>query len=577
MKYNNIHKILLLGVFFIICFFGSIQQSFAATLNISPSTGVYTAGQTFTARVVVNTTGANVNAAEGTLAFNPAELSVVRVVKGSIFSLWTAEPSFSNSAGTISFSGGTPSGYSGAAGTVLSVTFRVKGAGTQKVTFRSGAVLAADGRGTNVLTSMSGGTYTSAAVTLVPDAEVVEYIAPANTPARPMITSTTHIDAEKWYASTDAELAWTIPDGVLAVRTLLDEYSGSIPTKVYDNPISKISLTELDEGEQYFHLQFKNKEGWGRVAHYRLAVDTHNPTSFTISLPQDADLSNPIQSLVLSADDVTSPVQRFIITINSNEPYEFIDTEEKGIIQLESLAPGHHSIVIEAFDAAGNSLIDSLSFEIAAFEKPIFTEYPSELSESVIPVIKGVTRPNAEVKITFSKKGSDSQEIVVMSSESGDFVFIPEARLSLGVYELTAVAVDEYGAQSEVSDIIRIAVQQPGYIKVGSLVVSILSVVIPLLALTLLLILGLWFTFTKLRRMRIGVTRESEEALQILHKEFQQLHHIMQTEADALASTRKTNKLTKAEASLVDTVQDALDTAKKRVEKEIMDVETIVN
>jgi hypothetical protein len=555
---------------------GVASSSFAATLSVSPGTGVYTAGQTFTARVVVNTSGKNINAAEGELSFKPGELSVVRVTKGSIFNLWTAEPSFSNSAGTISFSGGTPTGYTGSGGSVLSVTFKTKGAGNPKVSFASGAVLAADGRGTNVLTSMNGGSFTIASAEVIPEPETIEYIAPANTPSAPVITSKTHPDPEGWYTQKTAELAWTLPVGVTAVRTLLDGNSGSIPTKVYDTPISSILLSDLDDGVQYFHMQFRNGDGWGRVAHYRTAIDSKPPTSFEVTLSEGADLSNPTQTLTLKSEDDTSAVVRFLIQIDGGEPFEFIDEDAKGQLVLPSLEPGHHSVVIEAFDRAGNSLIDSISFGILAFDKPQFTEYPSEVSKDVIPVIKGITRPNSEVKVLFTKIGSDTQEISLLSSETGEFIFIPEGRLSLGVYELSAVAVDERGAQSEMSDVVRIAVQQPGYLRIGSVAVSILSVLIPLLALTILSILGLWFLFVRLRRLRSGVTRETDEALVMLGAEFEALRKVVRTHSDLLSSSRKTKKLTKAEAALVEAVEEALQNAQKKVEKEITDVEKIV-
>ncbi|MFT7506920.1 MAG: hypothetical protein ACI92I_000056 [Acidimicrobiales bacterium] len=564
-------KMLLLAV---IC--GVASSSYAATLSVSPGTGVYTAGQTFTARVVVNTSGKNINAAEGKLSFKPGELSVVRVTKGSIFNLWTAEPSFSNSAGTISFSGGSPTGYTGSGGSVISVTFRTKGAGNPRVSFTSGAVLAADGRGTNVLTSMNGGSFTIVSAEVSPEPETIEYIAPANTPAAPVINSKTHPEPEGWYTEKSAELSWALPAGVTAVRTRLDENSGSIPTKVYDTPISSISLSDLDEGVQYFHMQFRNGDGWGRVAHYRIAIDSKPPTSFKVTLSEGVDLTSPIQTLVLKTEDDTSAVVRFLIQIDGGEPFEFIDEDEKGQLVLPSLEPGHHSVIIEAFDSAGNSLIDSISFGVLAFDKPQFTEYPSEVSKDVIPVIKGITRPNAEVKVLFTKIGSDTQEISILSSETGEFIFIPEGRLSLGVYELSAVAVDERGAQSEMSDVVRIAVQQPGYIRIGSVVVSILSVLIPLLALTILSILGLWFLFVRLRRLRTGVTRETDEALVMLGAEFEALRKVVRTHSDLLSSSRKTKKLTKAEAVLIEAVEEALQSAQKKVEKEITDVEKIV-
>lgn len=572
----KVSTLLWTGIFALV-FFLLASAAQAATLSVSPETGVYTAGQTFTARVLVNTAGDTINAAEGTLSFNPSEVRVLRVSKGSVFSLWTADPSFSNSAGTITFSGGTPSGYKGSSGSVLSITFSARNAGNSSVSFQNGAVLAADGRGTNVLTSMSGGSYTIAAQDVAPEPETIEYIAPANTPARPNITSTTHADPDGWYDGQTAELAWNVPSGVTAVRTLLDGNSGSIPTKVYDTPISSITLENLEEGVQYFHLQFKNSDGWGRVAHYRLAVDTQDPSSFTVSLPEDADLTNPIQVLNVQAEDETSTVQRYLIQVDNGEPYEFIDEHASGTVTLNPLTPGHHTVVIEAFDAAGNSVVDSLSFGILAFDKPTFTEYPAEITEDVIPVIKGITRPDSEVRLTVQKIGADAQTITLMSdAETGEFVYVPEGRFSLGVYEFSAVAIDQHGAQSEMSDVVRIAVQQPGYLRIGNMVVSALSVFVPLLALLVVFAIGIWFLFTRLRNMRRGVTKESAEALSMLQKEFTELRAALHTEVENLRSTRKTKKLTKAETALVDTMEKELADSESKVRKEIKDVEDIV-
>ena len=97
--------------------FASAQSS--GTLLLSPSTGVYQANSVFTVRVVVNTGGQSINAAEGKLQFDNQKLSVVNLSQaGSIFNLWTTEPEFSNSAGTITFGGGSPKGYTGSAGTI---------------------------------------------------------------------------------------------------------------------------------------------------------------------------------------------------------------------------------------------------------------------------------------------------------------------------------------------------------------------------------------------------------------------------------------------------------------------------
>ena len=559
--------------------FGITFAAEAASLFVSPGTNVYSSGSTFSVRVVVNSNGQAINAAEGTLRFNPSELSVVSVNRaGSIFNLWVAEPSFSNSAGTVSFSGGLPSGYTGSNGNIMTVTFRAVGSGPAKVTFASGSVLANDGRGTNVLSGMNGGTYTIQAASESPAAEevVVEYVAPANTPGLPVINSETHPDPQGWSSSNTAELRWALPAGVTAVRTLLSDSATAIPNIVYDSPISSISL-ELEEGVQYFHLQFRNEDGWGRVAHYRLAVDTEAPTDIAIATPEGADLTNPVQELAVTVSDSVSEVRDFIIRIDAAEPFTYQRDTATGTIQLPELEPGYHTVVIEALDAAGNSIVGTYSFTIEAFERPVFTDFPSQINEEVIPVITGTTRPNAAVEVTLQKLGSEPTVYSIQSNDEGVFTFIPENRLTSGVYELTAKAVDVYGAHSEISEPVRIAVQQPGYVRIGSVVLSFFSVLIPLIALLFVTGLMLWYFWFYFIRLKKRVTTESVEALAIVKKEFATLKRDLSEQEEMLKSSRKTKKLTKAEEKVFTFMNAALQDSEAHIKKEVEDVAEVVD
>lgn len=570
----NFKKIAVIGLALVL-YVASAALTEAATVSVSPGTGVYSSGTTFTARVIVNSSGQSINAAEGTLKFNPNELSVVSVNRsGSIFSLWVAEPSFSNAAGTISFSGGLPAGYTGSSGNIMTVTFRAKGSGTAKVNFSSASVLANDGRGSNVLSGMNGGTYTLQAAAATPPAEevIIEYVAPANTPGAPQVTSATHGDPTAWSTNKNAELRWSVPSGVTAVRTLLDSKATAVPTKVYETPISSITIPDLDEGVSYFHIQFKNDDGWGRVTNYRLAVDSEKPTTIKISQPEGTDLTAPEQSLTVEVEDATSEVKRFLVKIGEAEPFEFIKETATSTITLPALEPGYHVIVVEAFDEAGNSIVDTFSITIASFEKPIFTDYPSQINGEVIPVIKGETRPNAVVEIILTKVGGEPTVYEVTSDDKGIFVFIPEGRFSTGVYELAARSRDQYGAMSDLSNSIRIAVQEPGYVRIGSFIVSVLSIIIPLIALVGLLILASWYMLAYLRRFKKKVGVESAEALEILHREFTSLQVELRNQEALLQSSRKTKKLTKAESQMIEVFDKALQTSQQRVEKEIEDV-----
>lgn len=564
----------------VLIFLGSASFVDAATMSLSPSTGVYASGSTFTVKVVVNSQGKPINAAEGTLSFNPSELTVVSAGRsGSIFNLWVGEPSFSNSAGTVTFSGGLPSGYTGSSGNIMTVTFRTKGSGAAKINISNGSVLANDGQGTNVLTSMGGGTYTMQAASASPEAEevVVEYVAPANTPGAPAVSSPTHADQKKWHTATEAVLNWDIPNGVTAVRTLLDSRPTAIPTKVYDSPIRTITLSDLDEGESYFHVQFKNADGWGKVTHYRLAVDSAKPTEIVIAPAEGTDTNNPEQQLKVDVKDSTSEVLRFKVQVDSGEPFEFIKENASSTVTLTGLTPGYHTVIIEAFDETGNSIIGNYSFSIESFEKPVFTEIPTEISEQVIPVIKGKTRANSEVEIILTKVGSEPRSYLVTSDETGIFVFIPEGRFSTGVYEITARSKDQFGAQSSLSDPVRIAVQEPGLIRIGSLIVSALAVIIPLILMTGLAIAATWYVVVYLRRFRRNIRIESIEALDILRREFTSLQNELVTQQTKLRETRKTKKLTIAEQDMLTALGKALNKSQRNVEKEITDVTSLAN
>jgi hypothetical protein len=551
----------------------------AATMSVSPATGVYNVGNTFSVTVSMNTAGAAVNAADGTLSFNPKELAVVSVSRSSsIFNLWTAEPSFSNSAGTITFSGGSPSGFTGARGTIMTATFRTLTAGTPKLSMTSGSILAADGRGTNVLSSMSGGTYTVSAASTQPSPEVViEYVAPANTPAAPKITSATHPDSAGWYTAKSASLKWTLPSGITGVRTLLDQNAGSVPTKVYDTPIDQLTLTDLADGESYFHLQFRNEDGWGKVAHYRLAVDSVRPEPVTLTLKEGADLASPKQTIVVTTGGVQhAPIAQYKVQLDGAEPFVITDISEDGSFVLESLTPGYHTLVVEVIDKAGNSGVGTFSFTTEAFAKPEFTDVPTELTAGVIPVIKGTTRPGSTVAVTFTQGSAAPVTYTSVSDETGVFAIIPDAAFTSGVYTLTAVATDQYGAQSDVSLPAKIAVQEPGLVRIGSYLVSVLSVFVPLIALVVISWLGGLLLWRRARTLRKQVIMEADEALAMLHKEFDTIESVLSGETNALKASRKTGKLTEAEESLINAVTAALRTGETRVEKELRDVSKVV-
>ena len=543
----------------------------AATLRLSPETGIYTAGNTFTVTVSMNTQGKPVNAADAQLTFNPNELSVVSASRSSsIFNLWTLEPTFSNSGGTVSFGGGSPSGYTGANGTIASITFRALGAGTPKVNFKTGSILAADGLGTNILTAMTGGTYTIGAKT---DTPAPEYIPPASTPSAPKVTSTTHPNESSWYRMRDVELAWTLPSGVTAVRTLLDTAPSTIPTIVYEEPITSRTVNDLDDGTAYFHIQFKNADGWGRVTHFKINVDNEAPKDFTIREDSE-DATNPRRTLIFESNDI-SPVTKYEIQVDGGAFTEFLDREGKKHYVLDMLPPGRHTVVGEAFDSAGNSSVSSYSFEISSFEAPIFTEAPERVNSGVIPAIRGVTRSRVHVDVTVRESDREYGVFRTESNDDGVFTFIPDKAFPQGVYEITAIATDDNGARSEPSQVLRIIVEEPGYVTIGTIAVRALSIIVPLVALVLLLVFGSWYLLHTIRRWKRKIMKETLEVEDKLRIEFNAIISHLHANVSALKESRK-GKLTQAESVLISEIEQDLTNAQTRIQKEIKDIEDVV-
>src|SRR3989344_5160932 len=221
------------------------------SLYLSPSSGNISVGQSFSLVLRVNTGGTAINAAEGSIVFDPAKLSVSSVSKsGSIFTILAEEPKFSNAEGTVEFAGGVPNpGYSGSNGLVLTINFRAKTAttvrGSTDITLVSGGILANDGYGTNILASLGKAVYT-----ILPGV-----IAPVPAPEEPgvqvpglpkiSITSPTHPDEDKWYSNKNPLFKWNVPTGVHQVTLVLSKRANSPPIISYSPPISEKQLTDL--------------------------------------------------------------------------------------------------------------------------------------------------------------------------------------------------------------------------------------------------------------------------------------------------------------------------------------------
>lgn len=313
----------------------------------------------------------NINNAEGTLSFPTNLLSVDSIDTGnSIFNIWIEKPTYSNTSGTISFNGGLPSpGYSGSAGTIFKVNFRAKAAGLASLDFRSNAVRANDGKGTDVLTNSSGASL----IVVGPIApKPIDDTAPTPVdtavPKAPTIASKDMPNQDGWYNTTEGTFSWKVPSDVIAVRLVLSRSPDALPVVYYETPITTKTLTDIPEGTLYLNAQFQNVSGWGAVASRKIQIDTVDPLDLEVTptIDEDGQLS-----IAASARDVLSGIERYEVYEGTQKLGATSTTDDASQFGLAPLTAGTHNLTLRAYDKAGNYAEKTFSVSVPETPEPM--------------------------------------------------------------------------------------------------------------------------------------------------------------------------------------------------------------
>lgn len=195
-------------------FFVAPAAAFAATLSFTPATKTVAVGDIFNIAVDVSSPSQAMNAVSGDVTFPTNQLRVLSVSNSnSVMTLWVQNPSFSNAAGAgdINFAGIVLNpGYTGNLGNVVTIQFKAVGVGDAPLSFSDGSVLANDGNGTNILTSMGTADMTVVSAPTLP---------PASTAPVTVSTSTTGISSVPSSSATSMPTAPSSTNTVPAVTS----------------------------------------------------------------------------------------------------------------------------------------------------------------------------------------------------------------------------------------------------------------------------------------------------------------------------------------------------------------------
>ena len=345
----------LAGAFAVAALFSMPRHAAAATLDLSPASGTYSVGQLFDVSVDVSSPDAAVNATQATISFPPGTVNVEGVSEdGSIANLWVQQPSYSNTAGTVSFAAVTVNpGFTGTTGHLITITFRAEAPGNAEISFISGAALANDGKGTNILTAMndvqeaitaSGGPSASAGA---PGAG--HPLAIASVPA---------VNGQDWYGLNSIVFSWDLPSGTTGVNYAISNDPGYQLMQRPRVPVSHVTydLSTLTDGVWYFYVSIDRGGSWSPVAERILRLDRTPPDPFVI-VQQNAGPSGASSQPVFQwvATDNMSGIAYYRAKIGDGAWFDPSSIERDGLYVLPPQSPTFsRTLTVRAYDNAGN-------------------------------------------------------------------------------------------------------------------------------------------------------------------------------------------------------------------------------
>jgi hypothetical protein len=444
---------IILPAFYLLAF-GNASAA-ATAINLNTDSQSISMGQQFSVSLTLDA-GQNINAAQGTISFSPSVLKMISVDNtGSIFNFWVEDPTISNDTGTMSFIGGTPTSLSGSGLKILTMKFQAVGVGSSAIKFSNGVVTADDGQGTNVLSTVNETSVTVSGTTNTPTAPapVIEQpkpvtaapIASTKLPVAPVLSVGLYADQTKWYSQQgDAIVFWEVPKDVIAAAVLVDKNPNGDPL-VFDKQLfDGKDVGTLSEGINYIHVRFKNNIGKGPISTYKVSIDITPPLNFKVSMPEGLKIDDPSPTIDFATNDSLSGIDFYSVIVDSQAPIKV----QTGELKLPILEPGQHSVLVKAFDKAGNESESSLAFEILPIASPEikFVTQPFYSDSENALLVQGSGLPGSMALISVVKSdGTVAARASAKTDDSGQWEYSFSQPFQNGKYQVVVRSQDDRG------------------------------------------------------------------------------------------------------------------------------------
>ena len=480
-----------------------VGKVFAASASyyISPASGSYTVGDTITASLMIDSGGQAINAGEGSVSYPTDTLEFQSVsTSGSIFNFWTSGPISSNT--SASFGGGLSNpGYSGAAGKILTITWKAKSTGSATISVFGSKILANDGVGTNVYGSSSGASFIID-VTTSTTAPITEPT--VKKPATSItVSSITHPDQKKWYAVKDVTVSWKGGSDINGYKFSFDQNSSGDPSSSATSSLTKTNYNGTADGVWYFHIRGITATSTTGITHFKVQLDTTPPDAFEVTTTRKGGSTDPSPAVTFEAKDASSGIDRYEVKLNSDQ-WTVIKSGDR----LPKQRPGGYTLTIRAIDKAGNTRESSARYNIEGIAPLTILAWDRVVSLLTPVKFTGRSLPDDTIFIYLNSKEVDhflakdkqisNNDVLyrkyAMAGSANEIIWKYEYDKPLypGTYAFQFSRTDASGAESALVNALNIIING-SEIRLGQYNINTTYVIIALVlvSLILLLILGL--------------------------------------------------------------------------------------
>ena len=567
----------------VIAFACAASTANAATYNVISDKTSFKVGDTFSIDLKIDSEGTSINAAQASINYPANILQAVSADKTtSVFNFWLEDPKINASQGTISFTAGSTSGFTGRSLETLRVTFQAKSAGAIDISISDAAITAADNKGTNVLTGYAG--FKGAITSIIPSYQPGALVEPPFTPiirqpaaatglpGLPKIEVPLYPNQDKWSnASTRYIAKWDLPADITAVAVAVDKIPETQPSSfdgLYDNRM----FPPLTDGIWYLHVKFKNLKGTGPTATYKIKVDTTPPLPFDIKFSGEKSSDNPSPSISFNTIDQPSGIAEYSIKIDDSSPV----VTDSGSVILKIQAIGKHIVKVAAKDQADNITETATEFEVLPIAPPVIISYSKRtyVTDGTVEISGSVTKGNEVIVVLKEKSKAIVVYRVVSADENGNWRAVFSDPLKKGEYYLEAMARDVRGATSlPVESGLIEAVERPLVIIFG---IEISPTVFYLLIIVILSggLFLVWLMVSKMiekRRKRVILAeRDIENSYSSLEKEINNIAEEVNKSSKKISAGKGSSNAS-TDARLKRMISD-IQKSKKYLEEDIKDI-----